>query len=72
MSWREVELWMASARVRTESEWRKTAQLGAWILTPWSKKKITADDLFRPPKKVKIADPEYVTRLVHKLAGANI
>ena len=69
MSWRELEAWFKSAQTLHEGEWRKTAQLGAWILTPWSKKKITADDLYKPRKSVKLASPEHVTQIVHKLAG---
>jgi hypothetical protein len=69
MSWRELEAWFKSAQTLHENEWKRTAQLGAWTLTPWSKKKITADDLYKPRKSVKLADPEHVTRIVHKLAG---
>lgn len=68
MSWLELDLWFKSATNVREGEMRRTAQLGAWILTPWSKKRITADDLYKPRRKVKLADPEHVTRLVHKLA----
>jgi hypothetical protein len=69
MSWLELELWFKSASNIREAEWKKTAQLGAWILTPWSKKKITGEDLFRPSKRIKLASPEHVTEVVHKLAG---
>ena len=72
MSWREVDAWMGGASDRAEAEWQRTAQLGAWVLSPWSKKKLTGKDLFKPQAKkgdAKKADPEHVTKLVHKLAG---
>jgi hypothetical protein len=33
--------------VRDDREWRRTAQIAAWLLAPWSKKRITVDDLLK-------------------------
>ena len=54
-------------------KWQRTAQLGAWSLSPWSKRPVSADDLLKPSKqtkRVELADPSHVTEIVHKLAGA--
>jgi hypothetical protein len=54
-------------------KWQRTAQLGAWTLSPWSKRPVSADDLIKPPKqtkRVELADPGHVTEIVHKLAQA--
>jgi hypothetical protein len=54
-------------------KWQHTAQLGAWTLSPWSKRPVSADDLIKPPAKrgkAQIADPSHVTEIVHKLALA--
>jgi hypothetical protein len=54
-------------------KWQRTAQLGAWTLSPWSKRPVSADDLIKPPKQMKrveLASPDHVTEIVHKLAGA--
>lgn len=71
MSWREVDAWMAGAVAREEAKWRRTAQLGAWMLSPYSKKRLTGDDLYKPRAKEapKVAHPEHVTEIVHKLAS---
>jgi len=71
MSWRELDAWMGGAVAKQEGEWRRTAQLGAWMLSPWSKRRLTADDLFKPRKvgQVRLADAEHVTEIVHKLAS---
>lgn len=44
---------------RDDRAWRRTAQLAAWLLAPWSKKKITADDLLkkRPPRRQIVRRP---------------
>ena len=44
---------------RDDREWRRTAQLAAWLLAPWSKKKITADDLLkkRPARRSIVRRP---------------
>jgi hypothetical protein len=72
MSWRELDAWMVGSGAKQEGEWMRTAQLGAWVLSPWSKKRLTGEDLFKTKRKQSkptIASPEHVTELVHKLAG---
>lgn len=38
---------LRAAEHRDDRDWRRVAQLAAWLLAPWSKKKLSADKLLR-------------------------
>ena len=44
---------LRAAESRDDASWRQIAQLAAWLLAPWSKRKLTVDKLLkrRPPAK---------------------
>jgi len=38
---------LRAAEMRDDRAWRRTAQLAAWLLAPWSKRRMTPDKLLR-------------------------
>lgn len=54
-------------KLREELEWRKTAQLAAWIVSPHLKKPVTADKLLGKNKQKKTTTPEETKARLHDL-----
>lgn len=58
------------AAARYDMDWRRTAQLGAWMLSSWSGKRVKAEDLYRPqserPRQNRAPSPERFQMLAEK------
>ena len=51
LTFAEFNLMVEGYKWREEREWERTAQLAAWLLSPHTKKKITADKLLGKDKR---------------------
>ncbi|MFS1513060.1 phage tail assembly chaperone [Chengkuizengella sp. SCS-71B] len=63
----EYNLMIKGYELREEQEWRRTAQLAAWVMSPHLKRPITADKLFKKKQTNQITSPEQSKQVLNEL-----